>query len=337
MAYNPQGEMNPRKVGPKANPMPQAGGAVSKSGPVKPGQPKPKTGGGLQSPPRPRANPMPGQGGGIDARSRINDLPGLNPMEREKLVRAANRGAGSLRDAVAGQPFEQDVMQAFAGAAGAAQNKMGGARPASGGGVPGVTSGDISMEGQPAQGPLDSAYATSAIEPMQGAPGQPGSDTSAPPAGTQTPPIVPQPMPGGGGAAGGGTGPVGLPPSGVPLGGITSVWNPQAREKMAAERGWGFVQQVQDAMNAATANLPQGTGARQQAIYGVLQQFGLAGGQGVPQGQPPGSGTTRTPPIMPQGPNPTQAPPVTQTPPIYIPPQSEPAPPVQVPDIFLPF
>lgn len=306
MAYNPQGEMDPRKIKPKANPMPQAGGAVSKSGPVKPVQPKPKTGGGLQSPTRPRANPMPGQGGGINARSRINELPGLNPMQREQLVRAANRGAGSLRDAVSGQPFEQDVMQAFAAASGAAQNPLGGSRPASAAAPPGA----------------DVAVPAAVVPPPIGT--QPQSDSAN---------LA---------ASGGGVGPVALPPpgqgqpgQGVPQGLPPGVAGAPAPPSVPPE--WDAVNKQLGSVDPATVaqwrqqmqSMPQGSGERLAFLQKMLAGYQSGGG-----GQKPP--VTETPPINPLPPGGP-----TQTPPIYIPPaqQAPPPPPVgqeQYPEIFNP-
>lgn len=293
-----------RRPQPTAQPMPQQGGPAAGGG-VKARPIKPTTGGGIQSPPNPRATPVPRQSGGSgpfvdpnEVKKRVAGLPGLTPMQKQQIDAAAARGPGILSDALRGQPFEQDVKQAINAEIGAAQNALGGARPAS------------------------------------GVPAPPASDTAIPaPAAIS----APMPAPQGGNAAGGQANASSFAaPQGVPQGGITSVWNPQAREKMAAERGWGFVQQVQDAMSKATQGIPQGAGGRQQAIYQVLQQFGLTGGgQGVPQGQPPADPNkppvANTPPINPQ-------PPVANTPPIYVPPpQADPnqVPPA-IPDIFMP-
>jgi hypothetical protein len=276
-----------------------------------------------------------------DLISRVRGVKGLSPVDQANLTAAIQKGGrGALRDMVSGQPYAQDVLQAINGNIGAGQNAPG-QRPAVRGGAPGGGLPGAEMAGKAAMAPVspaplpqagltyevpsavgDSGVSADAppmaapVTPLPtGAPAQPGADTSLPVGGT----------------AGGGGGVPAITPQpgqGVPMGGITNVWNPQAREKLAAERGWGFVQQVQDAMKAATGNLPQGTGARRDAIYAVLQQFGLAGG-GAPSNPP-----------LPAGSEPTRVPPTNQAPPIYQPPAPTPLPtdrpPVGAPPIYIP-
>lgn len=159
----------------------------------------------------------------------------------------------------------------------------------------------------------------------------------------------------GGGVPGMPPGPSPRPDAHVPAGGIVNNWKPSDPAWVASieqKFGPGTVQKVQQEMSAAVANLPEGTGARRAAIYGILQKYGLAAGGGAadtnprlphsqggglpvtpgsPDGAPiptPGGGgmnqgvvPTYTPPPLTQAPPPVQAQPPAQT----------------LPDIFIPF
>lgn len=300
MAYQQGDTPTPRQRRPQptASPMPQRGGKpVAVTGPgLQTKMPvKPKTGGGLQSPPNPRANPMPGQGGarpGFDPRSRINDLPGLSPMDKERLVRAANRGAGALRDAAMGQPFEQDVMQAFAGDQGAKQNPLGGSRPAS--------------DSVPAMQPPPPGTVN-----LTGAPVLPGGSAGAP---VPLPPPQPDPLaaPPGGAVPGTGQRPAG-PPS-------AQDWD--AVNKQLAGVDPATVAQWRQQMQA----MPQGTGERFAFIQKMLSGYQPGNtGQRPPITQtppinplPPG-GSTQTPPIYVPPSVPPQTEPPVQVPDIFLP------------------
>lgn len=294
--------------------------------PKQSGAVRPQTGTGIQGRPPAQSGSSSGPiADPAEMKKRLAALPGLSDMDRRRLDEAASRGMGAIKDTVRGRPFEMDVQQALNAATGAAQNKMGGSRPAwTNGFNPAVAAGlEQSFSGGSAPGPQPE------MPP-------PGSQAGTAQNQGQSPPFNPGGNPGGYNEPAPGTGHKIFRPGDYPTDRLRAMMDPATRAQY----------------DAALRGMKDGTGDKRALTRQYAERLGVDWGQlNVPSpGMSPsgGNGGYESPPFNPNAPAPTttvppQAPPIYNSPgnpnnpPIYYPPANPNNPPTQIPDIFLPF